>query len=87
MTKGGDLVRENHRLCRIKHLVVFFLSLSKACSINFFTLTNYTREEFLDIFRKAKARKTEWQKQVENELNEMPNRIADNRSNAKQIIN
>ncbi len=33
------------------------------------TLTNYTREEFLDIFRKAKARKAEWQKQVENEEN------------------
>lgn len=50
------------------------------------TLTNYTRDEFLDIFRKAKARKAEWQKQVENELNEMSNRIADSRNNAKQVM-
>ncbi len=50
------------------------------------TLTNYTREEFLDIFRKAKARKAEWQKQVETELNDMANRLADNRSNGKQVL-
>lgn len=27
-------------------------------------LTNYTREEFLEIFKKAKARRAEWQRQA-----------------------
>jgi len=47
------------------------------------TLTNYTREEFLDIFRKAKSRKADWQKKAEKELNEMSNRITRSKIHAK----
>lgn|GEM_PF-3461912 len=47
------------------------------------TLTNYTREEFIDIFKKAKARKAEWQKQAERELREMSERIANNKARVK----
>ena len=47
------------------------------------TLTNYTREEFIDIFKKAKTRKAEWQKQAERELREMSERIANNKARVK----
>ncbi|MDD5862276.1 MAG: hypothetical protein PUD15_06925 [Prevotella sp.] len=50
------------------------------------TLTNYTRDEFLEIFRKAKARKAEWQKQAEKELNEMSDRIAKAKVENKKVF-
>lgn len=32
------------------------------------TMTNYTRKEFIEVMRKAKQRKKEWQSKVEKEL-------------------
>lgn len=50
------------------------------------SLTNYTRKEFLDIFKKAKVRKAKWQKQAEKELSEMSDRIASSKSHISQTL-
>jgi hypothetical protein len=50
------------------------------------TLMNYTRNEFLEIFRNAKARKVEWQKQAEKELNEMSDRITRAKIENKKVF-
>lgn len=51
------------------------------------TLTNYTREEFLDIFRRAKSRKAQWQEKVEQELNEMSDSLVKSKVNESAAIN
>ncbi len=50
------------------------------------TLTNYTRDEFLEIFRKAKARRAEWQRLAERELNEMSDRIVRAKAENKEML-
>lgn len=50
------------------------------------TLTNYTRKEFIEIFKQAKARKAEWQKNAMRELNEMSDRISSSKIKSKEIF-
>ena len=50
------------------------------------TLTNYTRQEFIEIFRRAKARKVQWQKEAARELNEMSDKISSSKVRSKEIF-
>lgn len=53
---------------------------------NMVTLTNYTRQEFLAIVKRAKARKVEWQKKTVRELNEMSDKIINSKVRNQEIF-